>query len=162
MDDGRLARIREDAGKDMDRLPASDSTHPVKSRHVLPAVLKFRNACGRLAVNPSLTRKTKQNETMTHTHTPGEREIFRADRSECNESAGREMAGCLANGEKVLAYFPTVSAMANAHLISAAHDMLEALQMLMPQEPQEADSYDRAMWENARAAIAKATGKEDA
>ena len=72
------------------------------------------------------------------------------------------MAGCLANGEKVLAYFPTVSAMANAHLISAAHDMLEALQMLMPQEPQEADSYDRAMWENARAAIAKATGKEDA
>jgi len=31
--------------------------------------------------------------------------------------------------------------------------------MLMPQEPQEADSYDRAMWENARAAIAKATGK---
>ena len=49
--------------------------------------------------------------------------------------------------------------LANARLISAAPEMLEALQMLMPQEPQEADSYDRAMWKNARAAIAKATGK---
>ena len=48
---------------------------------------------------------------------------------------------------------------ANNHLIDAAPDMLEALQMLMPQEPQETDSYDRAMWGNARAAIAKATGK---
>jgi hypothetical protein len=43
-----------------------------------------------------------------------------------------------------------------------APDMLEALRMLMPQEPREADSYDRAMWKNARAAIAKATGKGDA
>jgi len=48
---------------------------------------------------------------------------------------------------------------ANARLIAAAPELLEALEMLMPQEPQEADSYDRAMWENARAAIAKATGK---
>ena len=51
---------------------------------------------------------------------------------------------------------------ANARLISAAPEMLEALQMLMPQEPREADSYDRAMWDNARDAIAKAIGKEDA
>jgi hypothetical protein len=51
---------------------------------------------------------------------------------------------------------------ANLNLISAAPDMMEALQMLMPQEPREADSYDRAMWDNARAAIAKATGKGDA
>jgi hypothetical protein len=48
---------------------------------------------------------------------------------------------------------------ANFNLISAAPDMLEALRMLMPQEPREADSYDRAMWKNARAAIAKATRK---
>jgi hypothetical protein len=51
---------------------------------------------------------------------------------------------------------------ANARLISAAPNLLEALQMLLPQEPREADSYDRAMWDNARAAIAKAIGKEDA
>jgi len=96
---------------------------------------------------------------MTHTHTQGEWEILRADRSEFNESIAKDMAGCLANGERVLAYFPTASAMANASLIAAAPEMLEALQMLMPQEPQEADSYDRAMWDNARAAIAKAIGK---
>jgi len=51
---------------------------------------------------------------------------------------------------------------ADTRLISAAPDLLEALQMLMPQEPREADSYDRAMWENARAAIAKAMGKGEA
>jgi hypothetical protein len=48
---------------------------------------------------------------------------------------------------------------ANRNLIAAAPDLLEALQMLLPQEPREADSYDRAMWDNARAAIAKATGQ---
>jgi len=47
---------------------------------------------------------------------------------------------------------------ANIDLIAAAPELLEALEMLMPQEPQEADSYDRAMWEDARTAIAKARG----
>ncbi len=51
-------------------------------------------------------------------------------------------------------------AYSDARLISAAPELLEALQMLMPQEPREADSYDRAMWDNARSAIAKATRKE--
>ena len=72
------------------------------------------------------------------------------------------MAGCITDGDKVIAYFPTISSMRNANLFSAAPELLEALQMLMPQEPREPDSYDRAMWENARAAIAKATGKGDA
>jgi hypothetical protein len=47
---------------------------------------------------------------------------------------------------------------ANARLIAAAPELLEALQMLMPQEPREADSYDLAMWGAARTAIAKANG----
>jgi hypothetical protein len=40
--------------------------------------------------------------------------------------------------------------------------LLEALQMLMPQEPNEADSYDAAMWRNARNAIDNATGRANA
>jgi len=99
---------------------------------------------------------------MKHTHTPGTWQIMSADRSECNESEAKGMAGCIADGDKAIAYFPTLSAMNNAKLLAAAPELLEALQMLMPQEPQEADSYDRAMWENARAAIAKATGKGEA
>ena len=47
----------------------------------------------------------------------------------------------------------------DALIFAAAPEMLEALQMLMPQEPQEADSYDRAMWDAARTAIAKARGE---
>lgn len=37
------------------------------------------------------------------------------------------MAGCLADGDRVLAYFPTASAMANARLIASAPDLLSAL-----------------------------------
>jgi len=54
---------------------------------------------------------------------------------------------------------------ANAEFIVRAcnshGDLLEALEMLMPLEPSryESDSYDRGMWENARAAIAKAKGE---
>ena len=50
----------------------------------------------------------------------------------------------------------------NARLIDAAPELLEALQMLMPQEPNEADRYNRAMWENARHAIDNATGRANA
>jgi len=44
----------------------------------------------------------------------------------------------------------------------AAPDMLEALEMIMPQSPRrgECDGYDFAMWENARSAIAKAKGEK--
>ena len=93
----------------------------------------------------------KLNETMTHTHTPG------PWIAECN---------CI-RSELGNQRFDLVAIVplnhnewgANARLIAAAPELLEALQMLMPQEPQETDSYDRAMWGNARAAIAKATGK---
>jgi hypothetical protein len=55
-------------------------------------------------------------------------EILKANRSEYNESVGKDMAGCLADGEKVIAYFPTLSAMRQADLIAAAPEMLAALQ----------------------------------
>jgi hypothetical protein len=98
---------------------------------------------------------------MTHTHTPGEWEILRADRSEYNESIAKDMAGCLANGEKVLAYFPTASAMANARLISAAPDLLAALEGLLS-DNYLADPINADRMAEARAAVAKATGKGQA
>ena len=90
---------------------------------------------------------------MTHTHTPGP-----WSQSGCAIYAGEiPIAGIIG-----ITWDRMVENQANLNLISAATDMLEALQMLMPQEPREADSYDRAMWDNARDAIAKAIGKEDA
>ncbi len=101
--------------------------------------------------NPLPKKQTKQN--MTHTHTPRP-----WDQLGCEIYAGEiPIAGIIG-----ITWDRMVENQANLNLISAAPDMLEALQMLMPQEPREADSYDRAMWENARAAIAKATGKGDA
>lgn len=51
--------------------------------------------------------------------------ILRADRSECNESEAQEMAGCLADGERVIAYFPSLSAMRKANLLASAPDLLQ-------------------------------------
>jgi hypothetical protein len=54
-------------------------------------------------------------------------EILKASRSTCNESTGRDMAGCLAHDERVVCYFPTESAMEkHAPLLAAAPDLLEA------------------------------------
>jgi len=55
------------------------------------------------------------------------RVYLKANRSEYNESKGKEMEGCLADGEKVIAYFPTLSAMHQANLIAAAPSLLNAL-----------------------------------
>ena len=51
---------------------------------------------------------------------------------------------------------------ANAMLIAAAPELLEALEMLITIEPNyfSADAYERSLWQNAREAIAKATGKK--
>jgi hypothetical protein len=51
---------------------------------------------------------------------------------------------------------------ANAMLIAAAPELLEALEMLLTVEPNyfSADAYERSLWENARETIAKATGKK--
>jgi len=111
---------------------------------------------------------------MTHTHTPGP---WNADKNFMGPDTygdgnsipvfprGGGVAICdvvAVTGEGLSMPDVQARAEANARLISAAPDLLEALQMLLQQEPREADSYDRAMWENARAAIAKATGRGEA
>jgi ferritin-like metal-binding protein YciE len=58
---------------------------------------------------------------------PAEIEILRADRSEYNESNGKDMAGCIAKAGSVIAYFPTQSALRSAPLYAAAPDLLDAL-----------------------------------
>lgn len=54
--------------------------------------------------------------------------------------------------------FTAFMRLADAQLITAAPELLEALEMLMPLEPHSdhCDAYDRGMWQNAREAIAKA------
>ena len=51
---------------------------------------------------------------------------------------------------------------ANAQLIAAAPELLEALEMLIPLEPSsyESDAYERSLWQKARDIIAKANGKK--
>ena len=104
----------------------------------------------------------KRNETMTHTHTNFA--ILLATRTECNESEAKNMEGCIIDGEKVIAYFPTLSAMKNAKLFAAAPDLLDALEDAefllrkagnIPGPMQ--DSFKRSA-SDARAAIAKARG----
>lgn len=99
---------------------------------------------------------------MTHTH--ANFEMLSATRSECNESEAKDMAGCIADGEKVIAYFPTLSAMKSAKLFAAAPDLLDALEDAefllrkagnIPGPMQ--DSFKRSA-NDARQAIAKARG----
>lgn len=94
---------------------------------------------------------------MTHTHTHGPWHITDEGSQIVIQTFSNHPTGTLAR-----IYRTDELANSDARLIAAAPELLEALQMLMPQEPQEADSYDRAMWENARTAIAKATGKGEA
>ena len=112
----------------------------------------------------------KPNETMTHTHTPGPWELDHCRNEDGSKFItingqgphGAWLADIQAGDVNGKPADVTEKHLANARLISAAPELLEALEMLMPQEPQEADSYDRSMWENARAAIAKATGRGEA
>ena len=94
---------------------------------------------------------------MTHTHTHGPWHITDEGSQIVIQTFSNHPTGTLAR-----IYRTDELANSDARLIAAAPELLEALQMLMPQEPQEADSYDRAMWKNARAAIAKARGKGEA
>ena len=90
---------------------------------------------------------------MTHTHTNFK--ILFANRSECNESEAKDMAGCIADGDKVIAYFPTLSAMENAKIFAAAPDLLEALTNL----ENDSGSIPSHAWNLCQTAISKATGK---
>ena len=94
---------------------------------------------------------------MKHTHTQGPWDITDEGSQIVVQTFSDHPTGTLARIYRVdeLAY-------SDARLISAAPELLEALQMLLPQEPRDPDSYDRAMWDNARAAIAKAIGKGEA
>jgi hypothetical protein len=95
-------------------------------------------------------------------------EILRADRSQCNESKGKKMAGCLAIGDVVVAYFPTESALRNASLISAAPELLSALEILLKHEGEtelnsiglelKTHALEEAICK-AKSAIAKAKGE---
>jgi hypothetical protein len=91
---------------------------------------------------------------MTHTHTHGPWHITDEGSQIVIQTFSNHPTGTLAR-----IYRTDELANSDARLIAAAPELLEALQMLMPQEPQEADSYERAMWEAARAAIVKATGR---
>ena len=55
----------------------------------------------------------------------------------------------------------TLMADANAQLMAAAPELLEALEMLLTIGPNyfSADAYERSLWQNARDAVKKATGK---
>ena len=53
---------------------------------------------------------------------------------------------------------PFVDADANAQLISAAPDLLDALKAMVDRWEPDCGGLDRLMWENARDAIAKAGG----
>lgn len=83
----------------------------------------------------------------------------------CDDNDGWLVADCavsitMVDGEEET--LETKEQIANARLIAAAPELLDAIEHLIPLMPSDADGYDRAIWENAKAIIAKATGKEDA
>lgn len=62
-----------------------------------------------------------------------------------------DVGECIAEG---------VYEMADAVLIAALPDLLEALDAVLEWEPRQKDEQERIAYEKARAAIARATGKE--
>ena len=82
-------------------------------------------------------------------------EILSANRSFCNESEAKDMAGCLADGGMVVCYFPTESAMRQASLFATAPELLAALQLVY------SNAGESPEWIRARigSVIAKAEGK---
>jgi hypothetical protein len=96
--------------------------------------------------------QTKPNQTKKM---KTEFEILSANRSFCNESEAKDMAGCLADGGVVVCYFPTQSAMRQASLFTAAPEMLAALQLVY------SNAGESPEWIRARigSVIAKAEGK---
>jgi hypothetical protein len=82
-------------------------------------------------------------------------EILSANRSFCNESEAKDMAGCLADGGVVVCYFPTQSAMRQASLFTTAPELLAALQLVY------SNAGESPEWIRARigSVIAKAEGK---
>ena len=97
---------------------------------------------------------------MTHTHTPGPWHIADEGSQIVIQTFSNHPTGTLAR-----IYRTDELANSDARLIAAAPELLEVLEMLMFQEPNRHDdicSYDRACWEYAHIAIAKARGKGEA
>jgi len=68
--------------------------------------------------------------------------------------------------EKVVAYVlsdASIDPAPDARLISAAPELLEAMEMMITIEPNyfSSDAYERSLWQNARDIIAKATRKNN-
>ena len=96
-------------------------------------------------------------------------ELLKADRSWSNESNGAEMAGCISDGGRVVAYIP--NHFKDAPLLCAAPELLEALEALLA-DAVEIQALRQSIHqrngtpftpstkiEQARAAIAKAKGE---
>ena len=101
-----------------------------------------------------------QTKNMTHTHTPGPWSVTFSDM--VSDAKGRKIADCELTPFKERPKSPNPEDIANARLISAAPELLEALQMLASIEPSNCSEmcpYERGIWETAKDAIAKATGK---
>jgi len=90
---------------------------------------------------------------------PAEIEILRADRSEYNESNGKDMAGCIAKAGSVIAYFPTQSALRSAPLYASAPDLLDALDWALRQIEDDLDPDHQAAFDAACFTLAKAKGE---
>lgn len=95
-------------------------------------------------------------------------ELLKADRSWSNESNGAEMAGCISEGGRVVAYLP--NHFKDAPLLCSAPELLEALKECITSEgaacfsdmksnPQRMQIRLHAISDIARAAIAKAKGE---
>lgn len=91
-------------------------------------------------------------------------EALKAGRSWSNESNGAEMAGCISEGGRVVAYLP--NHFKDAPLLCAAPELLEALEALiarvMQDQAQTHAEYGpsgREIVDQARAAISKARGE---
>ena len=92
-------------------------------------------------------------------------EVLKAGRSWSNESNGAEMAGCISEGGRVVAYLP--NHFKDAPLLCAAPELLEALEALLESAKSANASLnwatglndEPASFNQARAAIAKARGE---
>ena len=106
---------------------------------------------------------------MTHTHTHGPWELEHCRNEDGSKFItingqgphGAWLADIQAGDVNGKPADVTEKHLANARLIAAAPELLEVLEMLMFQEPNRHEdicSYDRACWEYAHIAIAKARG----
>ena len=97
--------------------------------------------------------------------TPGPWEVKRALRDTdgaCDYGVGADVGGkklCIAEtfGRVDVNVYPPAEA--NAHLIAAAPDLYGALKAMADRWEPDCFGTDRAMWEDARAALAKARGE---